>query len=356
MPSRPLFIVVAAGRRRRSASLRGRADLDDRLAPMAGLVAAFIFAAQMLNFPVLPGVSGHLVGGALAAMLVGPWVAALCVSVVLIVQALVFADGGLTALGLNITNMALVTTAVAYLVIVALLRVLPRTAAGLAVTAFVASVVSVVVAALAFVAQYWLGGAVTLEAGSGRLAATMAGVHVLIGVGEGVITAIDGGDGGAGRGPTWCTRCGPAAGGRRRGRWRREVRREAARRFLVGGLVVALVLAGLVSPFASGEPGRAGARPALRVHFDEEGEVVGGTCPAQAEEEHGLADSPLADYGVAGSGPRGLATGLSGVIGVLITLLVGGGLFWLLRRARPRCRPRVRAAARSRRRRRAGQR
>src|SRR5690606_31786896 len=86
---------------------RGRRELDDRLAPMAGLVAAFIFAAQMLNFPVLPGVSGHLVGGALAAVLVGPWIAALCVSVVLIVQALVFADGGLTALGINITNMAL---------------------------------------------------------------------------------------------------------------------------------------------------------------------------------------------------------------------------------------------------------
>ena len=92
---------------------------------MAGLVAAFIFAVQMLNFPVLPGVSGHLLGGALAALLVGPWVGALCVSVVLVVQALVFADGGVTALGPNIFNMALVGTAVAYLLIVVLLRVLP---------------------------------------------------------------------------------------------------------------------------------------------------------------------------------------------------------------------------------------
>ena len=124
---------------------RGRRDLDDRLAPMAGLVAAFIFAVQMLNFPVLPGVSGHLLGGALAAMLVGPWVGALCVSVVLVVQALVFADGGVTALGLNITNMALVGTAAAYVLIACLLRVLPRTPTGLGVTAFVASVVSVVV-------------------------------------------------------------------------------------------------------------------------------------------------------------------------------------------------------------------
>lgn len=169
---------------------RGRAALDDRLAPMAGLVAAFVFAAQMLNFPVLPGVSGHLVGGALAAMLVGPWVAALCVSVVLVVQALVFADGGLTALGLNLTNMALVSTAVAYLVIVVLLRVLPRTLAGLQVTAFVAAVVSVVAAALAFVGQYWIGGGVELTAGLGEVLGAMAGVHALIGIGEGLITAV----------------------------------------------------------------------------------------------------------------------------------------------------------------------
>src|SRR3954471_2339894 len=120
--------------------LRGRADLDDRLAPMAGLVAAFIFAVQMVNFPVLGGISGHLLGGTLAAMLVGPWVGALCVSTVLIVQCLMFADGGLTALGLNITNMALLGTAAGYLIIAWLLRVLPRTPRGLAITAFVASV------------------------------------------------------------------------------------------------------------------------------------------------------------------------------------------------------------------------
>src|SRR3712207_3542915 len=160
---------------------RGRRDLDDRLAPMAGLVAAFIFAVQMLNFPVLPGVSGHLLGGALAALLVGPWVGALCVSVVLVVQALVFADGGVTALGANVTNMALVGTAAGYALIAVLLRVLPRTPAGLAVTAFVASVVSVVAAALSFVLQYALGGATRLEDyGLGAVAATMTGTHVLI--------------------------------------------------------------------------------------------------------------------------------------------------------------------------------
>jgi cobalt/nickel transport system permease protein len=166
---------------------RGRNDLDDRLAPMAGLVAAFIFAVQMLNFQILPGVSGHLLGGALAAMLVGPWVGALCVATVLVVQCLLFADGGLTALGLNITNMALLGTAAGYLLIALLLRVLPKTPTGLAVTAFVASVVSVVVASQGFVLQYMLGGTTRLSLG--LIAGTMAGSHLLIGIGEGLIAA-----------------------------------------------------------------------------------------------------------------------------------------------------------------------
>ena len=166
---------------------RARTDLDDRLAPMAGLVAAFIFAVQMLNFQVLPGVSGHLLGGALAAILVGPWVGALCVSTVLVVQCLLIADGGLTALGLNITNMALLGTAAAYLVIVALLKVLPKTRTSLAVTAFVASVVSVTAASLGFVVEFYLGGTTPISIGT--VAAAMGGVHVLIGIGEGLIAA-----------------------------------------------------------------------------------------------------------------------------------------------------------------------
>ncbi|RKR90523.1 cobalt/nickel transport system permease protein [Micromonospora pisi] len=170
--------------------IRGRRDLDDRLAPMAGLVAAFIFAVQMLNFPIFTGaVSGHLLGGALAAMLVGPWVGALCVSVVLIVQALVFGDGGVAMLGLNITNMAIIGTAAGYLLIALLLRVLPRTPAGLAATGFVSAVVSVVVASQGFILQYWLGGTTDLGGSLGGLAGTMAGAHLLIGIGEGLITA-----------------------------------------------------------------------------------------------------------------------------------------------------------------------
>jgi cobalt/nickel transport system permease protein len=167
---------------------KARKDLDERLAPMAGLVAAFIFAVQMLNFPVLPGVSGHLLGGALAAILVGPWVAMVCVSLVLLVQALLFADGGISAIGLNVVNMAVIGTAVAYLLVKLLLAVLPRTAAGITVMSFLAALVSVVAASQGFVLEYALGG------GSGvplhGVALTMAGYHLLIGLGEGIITAI----------------------------------------------------------------------------------------------------------------------------------------------------------------------
>jgi len=164
--------------------LRARRDLDERLAPMAGLVAAFIFAVQMLNFPVLPGVSGHLLGGALAALLVGPWVGALCVTVVLVVQALVIADGGVTAIGLNVTNMAMLGTAAAYLVILGLLRL----RVPLFATAVIASVVSVLVAAQGFVLEYALGGGGGLSVGA--MFAAMSGSHLLIGLGEGLITAV----------------------------------------------------------------------------------------------------------------------------------------------------------------------
>src|ERR671916_183316 len=107
-------VVAALGL---AVALRGaRRELDERTAPMAGLVAAFVFAAQMINFPVGAGTSGHLMGGALAAVLAGPWSAVLCLSVVLGVQALLMADGGITALGTNITLIGIVTVAVGWAV------------------------------------------------------------------------------------------------------------------------------------------------------------------------------------------------------------------------------------------------
>jgi cobalt/nickel transport system permease protein len=166
---------------------RARADLDDRTAPMAGLVTAFVFAVQMINFPILPGASGHLLGGALVAILVGPWVGSLCIAIVLAVQALLFADGGLTALGTNIVNMALVGVFAGYAVAVALRPLARRGRSGLVATAFVAALVNTVVAALAFVLEYAIGGAG--GASLGTVFTLMVGLHVLIGIGEGVITA-----------------------------------------------------------------------------------------------------------------------------------------------------------------------
>jgi cobalt/nickel transport system permease protein len=167
---------------------RAARTLQDRQAPLAGLVAAYIFAVQMLNFPVAAGTSGHLLGGLLAAVLVGPWAGALCVAVVLVVQALLFADGGLSALGLNIVNMALVTAWGGYAVFLLLRRALPATKASVTAAAGVAAGVSVVLASLAFVVEYAIGG--TGGAPVGTVLGAMVGVHTLIGIGEGIITAL----------------------------------------------------------------------------------------------------------------------------------------------------------------------
>ena len=140
-------------------ALRGaRRELDDRTAPMAGLVATFVFAGQMINFPVGAGTSGHLLGGTLAAVLVGPWTAVLCVSTVLLVQALLMADGGITALGTNITLMALVGVAVGWLVFKAIRAVLPKRLGVVAPAAAVAAFVSVPAAALVFSLLFAIGG------------------------------------------------------------------------------------------------------------------------------------------------------------------------------------------------------
>ncbi len=170
-------------------SLRGaRRELDERTAPLAGLVAAFIFAVQMLNFPVAAGTSGHLMGGALAAILVGPYTAVLCLSVVLLMQGIFFADGGLTALGVNITVMGVVTVVVAYGVFRLLTGLLPRTRRSATASAFVAALVSVPASAAAFTLLYWIGG--TTDIPIGKVFTAMVGVHVLIGIGEAVITAL----------------------------------------------------------------------------------------------------------------------------------------------------------------------
>lgn len=157
--------------------------LAERQVPLAALTAAFIFAAQMLAFPVAAGTSGHLMGGVLAAVLVGPWAGLLCITVVLSVQALLFADGGLSALGINIVNLGVVGALGGYLVYAGLRRLLAvRPAAALAAFA------SLPLAAAALTVEMAVGANVDIATADVALA--MIGTHVLIGIGEGVITSL----------------------------------------------------------------------------------------------------------------------------------------------------------------------
>jgi len=162
--------------------------LDEREVPIVGLVAAFVFAVQMLNFPVANGTSGHLLGGVLAAVMVGPFAGALAVTVVLVVQALLFADGGLSALGLNVINMAFVGAFGGYGVFLLARRLLGRSSTAVTGAAGVAAFTAPVLAALLFVVEYAVGGNDAVSVGA--VAAAMVGVHALIGIGEAVITAL----------------------------------------------------------------------------------------------------------------------------------------------------------------------
>ncbi|MEV6862647.1 energy-coupling factor ABC transporter permease [Streptosporangium subroseum] len=312
-------VVAAAGV---AVCLRGaRRELDDRTAPMAGLVAAFIFAVQMLNFPVAAGTSGHLLGGTLAAILVGPYTAVLCVAVVLLVQGFFFADGGLTALGINITLMGIVAIVVGWFVFRLITRAVHSRSAVVAAS-FVAALVSVPAAALAFSLLFWIGGTAPIDVGT--VAMAMGGVHVLIGIGEGLITAVTvstvlairpdlvyGARGlaaplvlrGAG-GDVTVTRESPVPVASRRPGW-----------FLPAGLAVVALLAGLVSFYASSSP------DGLERVAQDKG------FSGQAT-DHSLAEQPLADYGDAG----GIPVGVAGLIGAGVTLAAGGGLFFAVRR------------------------
>ncbi|MGW8064651.1 energy-coupling factor ABC transporter permease [Streptomyces ziwulingensis] len=327
-PTSAVTGVVAAGAI--AVGLRGaRRELDERTAPLAGLVAAFVFAVQMLNFPVAAGTSGHLLGGALAAILVGPYTGVLCVSVVLLMQGILFADGGLTALGVNITDMAVVTTVVAYALFRGLVKVLPRTRRSVTAASFVAALVSVPAAALAFTFLYWIGG--TTDVAIGRVATAMIGVHVLIGIGEAAITALTVGAVIAvrpdlvygARGLTRRLRLrvngelvdapaaepAPAPAARsHRGLW-------------IAGLVTSVVLAGFVSFYASADPDGL-EKVAADEGFDEQAE------------EHAGSGSPLADYGVEDVTDARLSGGLAGVIGVGVTVVAGSAVFWSVRRRR----------------------
>jgi cobalt/nickel transport system permease protein len=159
-------------------------ELDEKQAPLMGILAAAIFAGQMLNFSVTGGTSGHLLGAALATILLGPWASILVMTTVVSVQAIVFQDGGLLALGTNIFNMAILGTAVAYAVYRLLMKLIKQQPVGLLVSGFAAAWASIFVASLACALQLSLSG----TSPANIAVPAMGLIHALIGIGEGLIT------------------------------------------------------------------------------------------------------------------------------------------------------------------------
>ena len=288
------------------ASLRQmRVTLKDKQVPLAGLAAAFVFAAQMFNFPVAAGTTGHLLGGALAAVLLGPFTGAVVVTVVVVVQALAFADGGLTALGANVLNMAVVTAFGGYGVFRLLRRVLPANASGVVVATGVAAGLSVPLSAMAFTVE-WLFGA-TAPVPFDTVFGAMVGVHLLIGIGEGVISALA-------VGAVLAARPDLVHGARDLTRAQTAERpRVGMRGFVLAAGVVALVVAAVVSQFAAPDP------DGLERVAEDQGFI-------SSAQEHALASSPFADYATQGLGNETVSLAVAGIVGVVVTLLVGLGV------------------------------
>ncbi len=160
-------------------------ELKEKQVPLMGVLAAFIFAGQMLNFPVMGGTSGHLIGAALATIMLGPWAAILIMTSVVGIQAILFQDGGLLALGTNILNMAIIASLTSHFVYGGLGFLAKRGGRGRWASAFAAAWASVVVASIAASIELALSGTSPLQVAL----PAMGFVHVFIGLGEGLITA-----------------------------------------------------------------------------------------------------------------------------------------------------------------------
>jgi cobalt/nickel transport system permease protein len=159
-------------------------ELGERQVPLMGVLAAGIFAGQMLNFSVAGGTSGHLLGAAIATILLGPWPAIIVMTTVVSIQALIFQDGGLLALGANLFNMAMVGVAVSHFVYASLRRLLGARVWSVLVSGFIAAWASIVIASLAAALELAASG----TSPANVAVPTMAGIHALIGLGEGSIS------------------------------------------------------------------------------------------------------------------------------------------------------------------------
>ena len=273
---------------------RVRQTLPPQRVPLLGVAAAFIFAAQMLNFPVAGGTSGHLIGGALAAVLLGPAAAVVALSAVLVLQCLLFSDGGVTALGANLLNMALVAPVTAWLIFHLVLRVASRR-----VAVACAAWCSTVLAALICAGELAWSGKVAWR----LVFPAMSGIHALIGLGEALITTLILGAIAAAR-PELLQENAPVR--------RREV---------IGlGLLVALGLVLFIAPFACPWPD---GLEKVAAHFGFEQHATN------------FLHAPLADYAVPGIRWEKLGTILSGILGTGAVFIAAWAVARMVRRKTP---------------------
>src|SRR5688572_16108733 len=256
--------------------------LGEKQVPLMGILAAFTFAAQMINFPVAGGTSGHLLGGALAAIVLGPWAGMLVMTAVIAVQALLIQDGGLLVMGANILNMGLITAAIGY----GLYRgVLGGSRSTKLAVAGVAAWLSVMAGALATALQLWLSGTSDLQ----TVTLTMLGVHALIGIGEALITV-------AALAFVLQTRPDLVGEG--------SVSARGGRGWVLAGVIISLMVV-LLSPFASANPDGL-ERVATDLGFINKGQSA--------------VYNILPDYTLPVLGQTPLSTIMAGVIGMLVVL------------------------------------
>ncbi len=280
-----LALLSAAVRKTRGA-------FGERQVPLMGIMAAFIFAAQMINFPVAGGTSGHLLGGALAAVMLGPWAAMLVMASVIGVQALLFQDGGLIVMGANILNMGLLTALIGYGLYRAVLGRSLRT--RLAVIG-AAAWLSVMAGALATALELWLSGTSPLRV----VVPAMLGVHALIGVGEALITVAAVG---------FVARTRPDILGEQ------DAAARGGRGWIVGGVLAALFVV-LLAPLASAAPDGLN-RVAEDLGF------MGNAAEAPIR--------VLGGYAIPGLGGTPLSVILAGVLGALAVGATAWGISRLL--------------------------
>ena len=261
---------------------RTNKSLGEKQVPLMGIMAAFIFAAQMINFPVAGGTSGHLLGGALAAIVLGPWAGMLVMAAVIAVQGLLFQDGGLLVMGANILNMGLLTAAIGY----GLYRLVMNSSKTVKLAVIgIAAWLSVMAGALATSLQLWLSGTSYLQ----TVVIAMMSVHALIGLGEALITVAA---------VSFILRTRPDLLGEE------SASAQGGRGWMVAGIVIALVVV-LLSPLASSNPDGL-ERVAMDMGFIEAGQ----SAPYEI----------IPDYTLPFLGETPVSTIAAGAIGVLVVL------------------------------------